>query len=68
MKKNKKYIDEDFISHGDFTVNLGIITNNKVILNSEVRDAEFDYDRCMDDLKKTVTETLSIPSIFKKGR
>lgn len=67
MKKSK-YIDEDFMSYGDFTVNLGIITNNKVILNHEVRDAEFDYDRCMDDLKKTVTETLSIPSIFKKGR
>lgn len=67
MKKSK-YIDEDFMSHGDFTVNLGIITDKKVVLNSEVRDAEFDYDRCMDDLKKTVTETLSIPSIFKKGR
>lgn len=52
MKKNKKYIDEE----------------KKVVLNHEVRDAEFDYDRCMDDLKKTVTETLSMPSIFKKGR
>lgn len=66
--RKKKYIDEDFMSHGDFTVNLGIITNNKVILNSEVRDAEFDYDRCMDDLKKTVTKHLSIPSLFRKGR
>lgn len=68
MKKNKKYIDEDFISHGDFTTNLGIITDKKVVLNHEVRDAEFDYDRYVDDLKKVVTETLSIPSIFKKGR
>lgn len=68
MKKNKKYIDEDFMSHGDFTVNLGIITDKKVVLNHEIRDAEFDYDRCMDDLKKTVTETFSIPSIFKKER
>jgi hypothetical protein len=67
MKKSK-YIDEDFMSYGDFTTNPDIITDKKVILNSEVRDAEFDYDRCMDDLKKTVTETLSIPSIFKKGR
>lgn len=66
--RKKKYIDEDFISYGDFTTNLGTITNNKVILNHEVRDAEFDYDRYYDDLKKTVTKHLSIPSIFKKGR
>lgn len=51
MKKNKKYIDIE----------------KKVILNSEVRDAEFDYDRYYDDLKKTVTKYLSIPSIFRKG-
>lgn len=67
MKKNK-YIDGDFMSHGDFITNIGITTDKEVILNHEVRDAEFDYDRCMDDLKKTVTETLSMPSIFKKGR
>lgn len=52
MKKNKKYIDKD----------------KKVILNSEIRDAEFDYDRYYDDLKKVVTKHLSIPSIFRKGR
>lgn len=68
MKKNKKYIDEDFISHGDFTTNPGIITDNKVVLNHEVRDAEFDYDRYVDDLKKVVTETLSIPSVFRKEK
>lgn len=66
--KNKKYIDEDFMSPGDFTTNPGIITDKKVILNQEVRDAEFDYDRYMDDLKKVVTEHLSIPSIFRKGK
>ena len=66
--KNKKYIDEDFTDHGDFTTNPGIITDKKVILNSEVRDAEFDYDRCMDDLKKVVTKHLSIPSLFRKGK
>lgn len=68
MKKNKKYIDEDFMSPGDFTTNPGIITDKKVILNSEVRDAEFDYDRYYDDLKKTVTKHLSIPSLFRKGK
>lgn len=52
MKKNKKCIDKD----------------KKVILNSEVRDAEFDYDRYYDDLKKTVTKHLSIPSLFRKGK
>lgn len=66
--KNKKYIDEDFMNPGDFTTNPGIITDKKVILNQEVRDAEFDYDRYMDDLKKVVTEHLSIPSIFRKGK
>ena len=66
--KNKKYIDEDFMSPGDLTTNPGIITDKKVILNSEVRDAEFDYDRYYDDLKKVVTKHLSIPSIFRKGR
>lgn len=66
--KNKKYIDEDFMSHGDFTTNPGIITDKKVILNSEVRDAEFDYDRYYDDLKKVVTKHLSIPSLFRKGK
>ena len=66
--RKKKHIDEDFMSHGDFITNPGIITDNKVVLNHEVRDPEFDYDRYYDDLKKTVTETLSIPSIFKKGR
>ena len=66
--KNKKYIDEDFIDHGDFTTNLGIITDKKVILNSEVHDPEFDYDRYYDDLKKTVTKHLSIPSLFRKGK
>jgi hypothetical protein len=66
--RKKKYIDEDFISHGDFTTNPGIITDNKVVLNHEVRDAEFDYDRCMGDLKKIVTETFSMPSMFKKER
>lgn len=43
-------------------------TDKKVILNSEVRDAEFDYDRYMDDLKKVVTKHLSIPSLFRKGK
>lgn len=52
MKKNKKHIDKD----------------KKVILNKEVRDAEFDYDRYYDDLKKTVTKHLSIPSLFRKGK
>lgn len=66
--KNKKYIDEDFMSPGDFTTNPGIITDKKVTLNQEVRDAEFDYDRYMDDLKKVVTEHLSIPSVFRKGK
>ncbi len=66
--KNKKHIDEDFMSPGDFTTNPGIITDDKVILTQEVRDAEFDYDRYMDDLKKVVTENLSIPSIFRKGK
>lgn len=66
--KFKKYIDEDFMSPGDFTTNPGIITDKKVILNQEVRDAEFDYDRYMDDLKKVVTEHLSMPSIFRKGK
>lgn len=66
--KNKKYIDEDFMSPGDFTTNPGIITDKKVILSQEVRDAEFDYDRYMDDLKKVVTEYLSMPSIFRKGK
>lgn len=66
--KNKKYIDEDFMSPGDFTTNPGIITDEKVILSQEVRDAEFDYDRYMDDLKKVVTEHLSMPSIFRKGK
>lgn len=66
--KNKKYIDEDFMSPGDFTTNPGIITDKKVILTQEVRDAEFDYDRYMDDLKKVVTEHLSMPSIFRKGK
>ena len=50
--KNKKYIDKE----------------KKVILNSEVRDPEFDYDRYYDDLKKTVTKHLSIPSLFRKGK
>lgn len=50
--KNKKHIDKE----------------KKVILNSEVRDAEFDYDRCMEDLKKVVTKHLSIPNIFRKGK
>ena len=50
--KNKKHIDKE----------------KKVILNSEVRDAEFDYDRYYDDLKKTVTKHLSIPSLFRKGK
>lgn len=68
MKKNKKYIDEDYMSPGDFTTNPGIITDKKVILNSEVRDAEFDYDRYYDDLKKVVEEHLSILSIFRKGK
>lgn len=66
--KNKKYINEDFMSPGDFTTNPGIITDKKVILNQEVRDAEFDYDRYMDDLKKVVSKHLSIPSIFRKGK
>lgn len=66
--KNKKYIDEDFIDHGDFTTNPGIITDEKVILNSEVRDAEFDYDRYHEDLKKVVEKHLSIPSLFRKGK
>lgn len=66
--RNKKYIDEDFMSPGDFTTNPGIITDKKVILNQEVRDAEFDYDRYMDDLKKVITENLSMPSIFRKGK
>lgn len=50
--KNKKHIDKE----------------KKVILNSEVRDAEFDYDRYYDDLKKVVEEHLSIPSLFRKGK
>jgi hypothetical protein len=50
--KNKKYIDKE----------------KKVILNSEVRDPEFDYDRYHEDLKKTVTKHLSIPSLFRKGK
>ena len=66
--KNKKYIDEDFMSPDDFTTNPGIITDKKVILNHEVRDAEFDYDRSHEDLKKVVTEHLSIPSLFRKGK
>jgi hypothetical protein len=66
--KNKKYIDEDFINHGDFTTNPGIITDKKVILNSEVRDPEFDYDRYHEDLKKVVEKHLSIPSLFRKGK
>ena len=68
MKKNKKYIDEDYMDPGDFTTNPGIITDKKVILNSEVRDAEFDYDRYHEDLKKVVTKHLSIPSLFRKGK
>ena len=27
--KNKKYIDEDYIDHGDFTTNPGIITEDR---------------------------------------
>lgn len=50
--KNKKRIDKE----------------KKVILNSEVRDPEFDYDRYYDDLKKVVTKHLSIPSLFRKGK
>lgn len=50
--KNKKHIDKE----------------KKVILNSEVRDPEFDYDRYYEDLKKTVTKHLSIPSLFRKGK
>lgn len=50
--KNKKHIDKE----------------KKAILNQEVRDPEFDYDRYYDDLKKTVTKHLSIPSLFRKGR
>lgn len=67
MKKNKKYIDEDYMDPGDFTINPGIITDDKVILNSEVRDPEFDY-RYHEDLKKVVTKHLSIPSLFRKGK
>lgn len=66
--KNKKYIDEDCMDPGDFTTNPGIITDEKVILNSEVRDPEFDYDRYHEDLKKVVETHLSIPSLFRKGK